>query len=897
MVDARRVLMGLLFSTTAMGIAVQPVFAQTAPGTPSNPTVPVSPPQQAEDQAAAQPAADDGGDIVVTGRFIPNEKRETSEIVSLLSAEDLARSGDSDIAASLTRVTGLSLVGGRFVYVRGLGGRYSSALLDGSVLPSPEPLRRVTPLDVFPTDLLSGAVVQKTYSVEFPGEFAGGLIALKSRAVPEENFTEIGISGGVNDSSTFHEGIGFQGGNLDILGFRNNTYSLPLYIRTNPSLVGFNAGQLQLAGRALVNNGPGFSLDRFRLYPDFGGNLSIGRRFDIGGMSAGVLLAVTYDQKLRNNDGIRNRYTNTLAIEESYAPSACTGVAQISAASCGLFQTVQTVTLGAIGSFGLEIDGDNTLTAKSILLRKTDKFAESQRGRNPSLSGIVSDYRLAFVEQELWINQLNGEHKFELGSFSDSLFTWRASYDRASRVTPYRTDYRYILPTGTTAFVLSPNSAQFGINFTGLRDDNYEGGGDFILKGDPFGFESVFKIGGLYTRKNRAYASRRYSFEFPANTVAVRAFVPEIIFSPDNIGPGGFTLIQTDGPANSYTASQEIIGGYVTTELQVAESLRLTAGVRYENSKQLVNGAVAGALAPGGACVATGPVSSFATPVRCNLSSDRLLPAATATFEFADNMQVRAGYSRTLSRPDLRELSPAVILNIEENVEEEGNPNLRIATIDNFDARYEWYFGKNQLFSFGGFYKKLQNPIERSLSQFGDGGRRQYIQADSAEVYGGEAELTLTVPFNEWVNGSFFEDRRFFVIGNITYTKSAIKIGPAQIGVLTNANRPLEGQSEWLGNVQFGYEMDGERAALLFNYAGQRISDVGTLGRPDIYEKPPVDLDFTFAKTFPVMGRDIEFSAKVSNILDRGFLRTQGGLVYEQYALGRSYSAGLKIRL
>lgn len=888
MISARRLLTGLLLSTSM--IAAGSAWAQTAPAPEAAPQD-TAPPVEAEE-------------IVVTGRYIPDEKRETSEIVSLLSAADLARGGDSDIAGALTRVTGLSLVGGKFVYVRGLGGRYSSALLDGSVLPSPEPLRRVVPLDVFPTALLSGTLVQKTYSPEYPGEFAGGLISLRSKTVPEENFFEFGISGGVNDESTFSTGIGFKGGDLDFIGFRDNQYSLPVFVATNPSLNGFNAGQLQLAGRALVNNGPGFSLDRFKNYPDFGGDLSIGRRFDMGGMSAGILLALTYDQEVRNEIGVRNRYNATgsgLGLFSSFDPAACVGYsASLNPTSCGRFQTTQTTTVGAIASFGLEIDGDNSVTAKTIVLRKTDKIGESQRGSAPisDAGNIISDYRLAFVEQELWINQLNGDHKFELGAFPDSEFTWRASYDRASRVTPYRTDYRYILTPTDTTFQLSGNPARLGINFTGLRDDNYEGGADFKLKGDPFGFETIFKIGGLYTRKNRGYASRRYSFLFPSvSTADLRRFVPEIIFSPDNIGPGGFVLTQTDGPANSYSAVQEIIGGYLTGEFQISDAIRVTAGARYERSKQTVNGAVAGTVPKGGRCVSAGVVTGFTQPIFCELTANRLLPAATVTFEFADNMQLRAGYSRTLSRPDLRELSPAVILNVEEDVEEQGDPNLRITTVDNADVRYEWYFGDKQLFSLGGFYKKLKDPVERSLSPFGDGNRRIYINADSAEVYGGEAELTLTVPWDSWFKGDFFADRRAFVIGNVTYSKSSIKISPAQVGILTNASRPLEGQSEWLGNIQIGYEMEGERLAFLFNYAGKRISDVGTFGIPDVLESPPMDLDFTYAKTFDIGGRDLEFSVKIKNILNDSFERTQGGLIYETYPLGRSYSAGLKIKL
>lgn len=890
MASSRRMLASLLLASTTL--AAVPAVAQDAERT----------------ELAA--VADDAAEIVITGRFIPDEKRETSAIVSVLGAAELERGGDGDIAASLTRVTGLSLVGGRFVYVRGLGGRYSSAILDGSVLPSPEPLRRVVPLDVFPTDLLDGALIQKTYSVEYPGEFGGGLIALRSKSVPEENFFEFGISTGFNDESTFEDGLSFKGGAFDNVGFGDETYELPTAVSTNPSLDGFDPGQLQVAGRSLVRRGPGFSLDREANAPDLGINATLGQHFGVGGMSAGALLAVSFKSETRNKFGVRNRYSpavnNSLGIFSSFSPEACAGFA-VDASSCGLFQTDQTVTLGVIGSLGLDIDSDNRIKATSVLLRKTDKIGEIQRGQTPinDTTNVVSDQQLAFIEQELWTNQLSGEHKFTMGgAFSELAVNWRGAYARASRTTPFRTEYRYIISPTDTQFHLSPLSSRFGINFTALTDDNYEGGLDLALKGEIAGMETVLKVGGLYNKKDRGFASRRYSFIYPSNIAQLGellSYVPEIIFSPDNIGPGGFVLDQTDGPANSFTAATEIYGSYVSAELQLTDQVRITGGVRYEKSQQQVSGAIAGTLAGLGGdaaarCVETGTTAEFTTPIFCRLDTERFLPAGAITWEFADNMQLRFGYSRTLSRPDLRELSPAVIFNIEDGLEEQGNPGLRITSIDNFDGRYEWYFGNKQLLSLGGFYKKLSNPIERSLSPFGDGGRRIFINAQSAKVYGGEVELEVTLPFGDWIGGEFLADRRVFLIGNFTYAKSDVRIGPDQVGVLTNPSRRLEGQSEILGNLQFGYEREGERMAVLFNYAGDRISDVGTFGLPDVIENPPITLDFTFAKTLPIRGRDVELSFKANNLLADDFRRSQGGLVYEQYDLGRSFSLGVKTR-
>lgn len=883
-----------------------PALAQVAETPNENPAADpqLQPPQSAPVDPAASPP-EDVAEVVVTGRFIPNVKKTTSEIVSVLDQAALQRTGDSDIGSALSRVTGLSLVGGKFVYVRGLGGRYSSAILDGSVLPSPEPLRRVVPLDVFPTELLSGAVIQKTYSVEFPGEFGGGLIQLKTLAIPRKPFFEFGVSTGMNTRSTFKRGLTYQGGWGDSLGFGNERYDLPEIIRRNPSLNGMTPTQLQTAGRLLAAGPPAFSIDTEKNHPDIDVNMTAGTRFDLFGMRAGLVGAFSFSNEIRNIFGVRSRYKTVaggLEAQSNFAPGACVGFnPALDPATCGLRQTVETAQLGGIIGFGLEFDDRNKLKATSTIVRKTDKIAQIQRGRNPidDATNVVSDQRLAFIEQELWVNQLTGEHRANLGNNWQAEFDWRGSYARASRVTPYLTSYRYVIGPSDPLFSMAPQTPRNSRRFTALTDDNYEGGGDLKFSGLLGGMETVLKLGGQYNRKERGYASRSYSYVIPGTAAGtgLLTYVPEIVFSPDNIGPGGITLVQTDGPANSFNATQDIAAGYAALELQVAPKVRLTGGVRYEHSKQTVDGAAVAGTVPASDRCSLGAAVGFVSPIVCTLKQGEWLPAATVTWEFARNMQLRAGYSKTLSRPDLRELSPAVILNVEEDVEEQGDPTLNITKIDNFDARYEWYFGQQQIFSLGGFYKKFSNPIERSLSPFGDGARRIFINADGAKVYGAEAELELTVPVGDWIGGdNFFTDRRVFVIGNFTYSKSSIDITPEQAGVLTSLSRPLEGQSKYLANLQVGFEKKGERMAVLFNYAGKRISDVGSFGVPDVIEKPPIELDFVTAKAFDVGSGQIEFSFKARNLLNEKFKRTQGGQVYESYPLGRSFSLGAKVR-
>ena len=239
-------------------------------------------------------------ELVVQGIYIPDEKRATSEISNLIDEVDFAQTGDSEVTGILQRVTGLSLVSGKYVYVRGLGGRYSYATLDGSLIPSPEPLRRVVPLDLFPTSLLGGVLVQKTYSPKFQGEFGGGLVELRLKAVPDEKFYSVGVSGGFNSETTGKDGLDFAGPDIEALGFPGKSRSIPDIIDSNATLSGFTPAQLEQAGEAIPNI---WSVDLQNNYFDGGFNAAYGDRFDYSNSSLGFLAAIDYDSSRQNEFG------------------------------------------------------------------------------------------------------------------------------------------------------------------------------------------------------------------------------------------------------------------------------------------------------------------------------------------------------------------------------------------------------------------------------------------------------------------------------------------------------------------------------------------------------------------------------------------------------------------
>lgn len=307
----------LLLSTTLVAPAA---LAQTnGAGAPAQTSTPAtaSPSGAADPQSAAPTSTDqqeapvevsapgmngDGADIVVVGRNIPNVVRATPQIVSVLSTADIARTGEGDIAGALTRVTGLSVVGGGFVYVRGLGDRYSSSLLNGSPLPSPEPLRRSVPLDIFPTTIVGSALVQKTYSVNYPGEFGGGVINLTTKAIPDKNFVQVGGSIAADDSTTSELGYTYYGGGADWIGYDDGTRKVPAFIRNAPN----GSGIIPAAQVAQLSNASTTLLQRNNQLPaNWSGEISGGSVYDIGSSRLGVIASLSASNTFRTRSAVQ----------------------------------------------------------------------------------------------------------------------------------------------------------------------------------------------------------------------------------------------------------------------------------------------------------------------------------------------------------------------------------------------------------------------------------------------------------------------------------------------------------------------------------------------------------------------------------------------------------------
>ncbi|MBD3833129.1 TonB-dependent receptor domain-containing protein [Brevundimonas bullata] len=866
-------LAGLLLATTALATSA---FAQEAP-------VAADAPVAASDQD--QPSAI--GDIVVLGRFIPEQNRRSPEVAAFLTAEDLQRTGDGTAAEALTRVTGLSIVEGRFVYVRGLGERYSSALLNGSPLPSPEPLQRVVPLDLFPSEILAGVTVQKTYSVAYPGEFGGGVIDLTTISAPSKPFFNFKSSLGVNSETTAREGLVYFGSRTDFTGFDDGTRDVP-----GPLRLAFQSGRRVVAGADFSNddlrrigqsleNAPLRLLQKEETPVNFGFQASGGLSEQLGFGTLGLVFVAGYDNKWQSREGVR---------QEGYIDEG-----QLKVGTDYQFQSTQNdIGLNLLGGVSLEA-GDHEVRWTNFYTRNTTKEARTRAGFNYLSGNVVRDDYTEWSVRQLFSTQLAGEHFF--GEAWEA--KWRLAYAKTTRDAPYETRFGYgQLPDGTFVHNIQSNR----ISFSELDDDLLSGGLDLSYRLNlSGGREAVFSVGAASSDNTRTSQQRDLRFVAPngLSTDQVKSRV-DYLFSDYNIGPYlQIEEVTGSNGAAAYEADLRVHAAYAQLQAELIPTVNFTAGVRYEDGRQSVTprdlfGGTTGFLPS-------------------TIEEAYALPAATVTWNFAEDMQLRAGASKTIGRPQFRELAPQQYTDVESDRTFIGNPYLLDTEITNYDLRYEWYFERQQYLTLGVFYKLLEKPIESSVVDQGASISQTFLNAPEAVVQGAEIELKKYFEFPS-AGLDFVANKRWLMSGNYTYSNSEVRVGEGDMVITQNSlgvaqpasfyvvdGSRLQGQSDHVANLQLGWEDDTARsqATLILNYVSERTSARGRPGEPDLVQDPGVFLDFVYRKDFEVMGRELGLGIELRNLLRTDYDEYQelGQKVrVNNYDLGASASVSLTAR-
>lgn len=872
----------------------------------------------AQQENAFPPILDD--EIVVRGARIPDEKRATSEISSLLDETSFQRTGDSDIGAALRRVTGLSLSEGKFVIVRGLNERYSSVTLDGSPLPSPEPLRRVVPLDIIPTNILGGSLVQKTYSPEFSGEFGGGLVALRTKSIPDEPYFSISASVTADLATTARSGYFVDGGSRDWLGFDDGARNTP-----NPlsgaffgrNGVAFSPSQQNTIDSSIEFTNTTVTLEN-TIPPDFGVDLAFGASHDLSdSIRLGANIALGLANEWQTREGRREQgFTTSGAAAGSEAFNILPGSFPNGAQSFDFKSTTQTASLNGIASFGLELGDDHKITSTSLMLRSTlkdSRIATGVRGEEPAIELFTEN--MEFFERQVWQTQLRGEHVFP--ALNDLSVVWRGAYGRAFRDAPYQRAFRRYRPDATSQFrylfneIGSLDNDSVLLTFSKVEDENRDAGVDFILPLSNGDNQFDLKAGYAYTDKERDTLVREFRYDqgslgLPTQLNTARN---DVLLSPGVVGTDAFDIQFVTNPISLDNAFSNLTvhAAYAGLDFDLGEYFHVAAGVRYEDSDQ---DTVAFATAF--------PATSLSTTV---IAESDWLPAATVTWTAVGDLQVRAGYSKTLTRPQFRELTPATFLDDDTDQLIIGNPFLVNSKIDNFDARAEYYFSRGQFITLGAFYKKINRPIEVTSTQIGGADGQTFVNAPSARLYGFEFEFEKNFPMENMFGGRW-SSKDLVLKANYTFSKSEVSadgdvitaVVNSQTGATPNISpgagfivdgRSLQGQSDHLFNLQIGVEdieLDS-RATILVNWASSRIRQTENIitGAPAVVEEPPITVDFVWSRSLdgPFLGGGWEIGFKVRNILGDDYEAKQSfsdGTValFDTYTLGRELSASLK---
>lgn len=835
-----------------------------------------------------------GGGIIVTGRRSRNPQRSSTQVLSVLSSEDIARTGEGDIAGALGRVTGLSLVGDGRVFVRGLGDRYSLALLNGLPLPSPEPLSRVVPLDIFPTSVIASSLVQKTYSANYPGEFGGGVINLTTRAVPEESFLKLSMSASGDTETTFQNGLTYFGSNWDWFGFDNGNRDVPSNLaaffasgeRIEDTPVSVQEG---IAGQLFPTNL--VTLQKISDLPaNFSASITGGTSVELGdGTVLGVIATASIKNEWRNRN-VRQQAANT---DLSVITDDFTN-----------FITDNNVLVNGLLGFGLDF-GEHTIRWTNLYIRDTLKTARLEQGTRFELGETGFDFanqNTAWFERQLIDSQMVAEFKFDGLSLD-----LRGGFARTDREAPFNTTFSYTRtnftgdPLGQFFVAYLNRQSDTGlttVSFDDLQENLWFGSADLSYE-VASNLEAT--VGYAYSDTSRYSVRREFSPRAEGDFLD-DSLVPIIgLRKPGDIINGaslaGFNIrLDESSQFPAFNAGLEVNAGYGLVRWLPIDTVTIEAGVRYEDATQTVEL---------DQTIFNTPIVG-ATPT--NNIEDYFLPSGTITWETTDNLQLRVSASRTIARPQFRELVEQLYFDPESNRQFRGNPFLVDSKLTNLEARGEYYLGGSDRLTLAGFWKRIDNPIEAFLTSSG-GGRllTSFANAPKATLYGAELEFQRGFDLSDW--GGFFATKQVLAIANYTFTNSDIAVkdgdvtfippaGAASAQLLFTDGDALTGQSDHIANVQLGLE-DTEKTqqfTFLFNYASKRVTSRG-FQRPDVIENPGLTVDFVARSEVGLFGRPFELELEVRNIFGRDNYEFQTNgtnrIEVNSFDVGTSFSLGI----
>ncbi len=793
-------------------------------------------------------------------------KRQKASVVSdNIGAETIKKAPDSDAAEIVARVPAVTVRDDKFIYVRGLGERYSQALLNGSRLPSPDPERRVVPLDLFPADFLESISIIKTYTPDLPGDFSGGLADIELLDFPDKLTYGLGLSTKGNSNTTFQDFQTYKGSKLDQLGFGGDYRKLPSLIPDDTA--GASRAQRTAYGRSFKNI---WETDETTAPIDYDVNFQIGNRWG----PFGVRLGVIYETQWRRYDALQRQFIQAGSFED---PDP-----QISDDFTFDTNTFE-VKLGAVMTAAYELSSNHRFTLRTLVDRNSTDQTLIGQGRSEQNGNPQVVTQFTYTQDQLGYGQLGGTHHF---SWID--VDWRSALSQTTENVPDQRITNRVLVNG--ALIASNDGLGGTRNFQDLTEVLTDSAVDFTVPFKtalPFtdvwwGLPGKLKFGPAY-----AFRDRDASIRIFRNNIQPQPGIPfdqsqplNDVFNPDNIGGGQppfpISFVEQTNPQDSFKASQEIIAGYGMLELPILrDKLRLIAGVRTEYSYMQLD---------------TFDVKNEPRQIIKNDLDP--LPGVNLIYSPRSDMNLRFGWSQTVSRPEFRELSPAVYPAPRGLRGVVGNPELVQASIESFDLRWEWFLSPTELVSISGFYKTIDKPIEQAIFISGSSPQNTFQQNEDAKLYGFEFEGRKNLGFiTPWLENVNFLTNVSYVESDVT---ALVRPATSTEGALYR-KRALQGQSPYVVNAAVEYvHPTWGTARLLYNTVGPTITSVqDRTALPDFEQQRRDQLDLVYLAKVAPWGVPLSVKLGVENILNDNYPTTVGDDLAEDYKTGVTVSFGV----
>ncbi len=829
-------------------------------------------------------------EVVISAKQLRNTEnavmaiqRKSVHVVNGISSQSFRKNGDSNAGAAIKRVTGVSIAGGKYVFIRGLGDRYSKTILNGLEIPGLDPDRNSLQIDVFPTSIIDNLLVSKTSRADFSGDFSGGIVNITTKDFPEEKTMNLSLGLGYNPNMHLNSNfVHSQSSSTDFLGFDNGLRDLRINkFQEIPSPID-EPILTQLTSR-LENN---MATERTNSLGNLNLGFSLGNLVKKGEASIGYNAVLSY----RNNttfyqDAQFNNYIKSSDASEMelLQDRESTGdIGSVNALLSGMLGTALKYKDHSISVMALHLQNGES---KSGLFERSNFIRASNT--------LLSD-NIEYTERSISNLLLNGRHTF--GTFE---LDWKYSptlsriEDKDIRITPFKLN-----DDGALSFEPS-EGAQPRRLWRNLNEINHSARVDLKKSMGFMDREMDLKFGVSNIYKQRDYEILSYLINVKGQNSLDLTGDPNELLLVDNIWTPekqvGTYVAGNFEPTNTYDATQNILAAYVMTDVDLFSKLKANVGLRAEKFTHNYTGQNN-----------TGSVVYNNERIIDNFN---LLPSVNLIYGLSDKMNLRTSFSKTVARPSFKEASIAQIYDAISDQTFIGNIELSQTDIDNYDLRWEAFYKEGQMFSLSGFYKNFRNPIELVAFSSSAPNDLQPRNIGNAQVTGLEFEFRNNLSFLSKSLNSLYAG------ANVTVVKSQVELDQSDNGEyesrLANVRegetikttRQMQGQSPYIVNGYLNYTNPSNawEVNLSYNVQGPSLAIVGIGLNPDVYTNPFHDLSFKVSKSFGE-GNKFRLSAGANNLLNSNkemVYRSYGteDQIYQQFRPFRTMSVSLNWKL